>query len=393
MSRIDELIKRYCPDGVEYVPLNEAFDLRNGFTPSKSNAGYWTNGEIPWFRMEDIREYGRNLSGSLQLVNMSALKGSGTFEENSIIMSTSATIGEHALITIPFLANQRFTIITRKPAFKDRLEPRFVFYFSFRLAQFCKENTHVSGFAGVDMDKFRKFAFAIPPLEVQREIVSILDTFTQLEAELEAELEARKRQLRHFSTQLLSFEPTFYAETVEQLCEVNRGRVMSKDYLRDNQGEFPVYSSQTLNNGIFGYINNYDYDFESLTWTTDGANAGSIFYHVDEKFSITNVCGLLKVRNLEQVSTKYLYLQLNHMAKKYVKAGMGNPKLMSNIMKSISIPLPERKIQDEIVQALESLEWITRDLSSGLPAEIAARRQQYEYYRDQLLTFNELTST
>jgi type I restriction enzyme S subunit len=92
-----------------------------------------------------------------------------------------------------------------------------------------------------------------------------------------------------------------------ELCHISRGRVISKDYLRDNVGIYPVYSSQTENNGIFGYIDSYDYDFESVTWTTDGAKAGSVFYHVNEQFSITNVCGLLKARDDLQLSTKFIY--------------------------------------------------------------------------------------
>ena len=82
---------------------------------------------------------------------------------------------------------------------------------------------------------------------------------------------------------------------------------MSKEYLRDNAGEFPVYSSQTADNGIFGYINTFDYDEESITWTTDGANAGSVFYHINEKFSITNVCGLLRVINKSEINTRFIY--------------------------------------------------------------------------------------
>ena len=101
---------------------------------------------------------------------------------------------------------------------------------------------------------------------------------------------------------------------------------MSKSYLIDNAGDYPVYSSQTANNGVFGYINTYDYDKESITWTTDGANAGSVFYHNNEEFSITNVCGLLMPKR-EQVKVKYLYYILQITLKKYVNSGMGNPKL------------------------------------------------------------------
>jgi type I restriction enzyme S subunit len=81
-------------------------------------------------------------------------------------------------------------------------------------------------------------------------------------------------------------------KSIGEICQINRGRVMSKDYLRNNAGEYPVYSSQTVDDGVFGRINTYDYDGEYLTWTTDGANAGSIFYR-NGKFSITNVCGLI----------------------------------------------------------------------------------------------------
>lgn len=180
---------------------------------------------------------------------------------------------------------------------------------------------------------------------------------------------------------------------MSEICQINRGRVISKSYLRDNAGEYPVYSSQTENNGVFGFIGSFDYDCESITWTTDGANAGSIFYHHDEKFSITNVCGLLQVINPDEVSAKYVYYALGQEAKKYVSSGMGNPKLMSNAMSRIKISVPSPEEQERIVAILDKFDALVNDLSSGLPAEIKARRQQYEHYRDKLLSFAELEAT
>ncbi|HHY57501.1 MAG TPA: hypothetical protein GYA08_18915 [Chloroflexi bacterium] len=178
--------------------------------------------------------------------------------------------------------------------------------------------------------------------------------------------------------------------TLGEICQINRGRVISKDYLRDNAGPYPVYSSQTANDGVFGFIDTYDYDFESITWTTDGANAGSVFYHQDEKFSITNVCGLLRVLDDNQVITKFLYYMLGQLTKRHVSEGMGNPKLMSNAMSRIRVPVPPLAEQARIVAILDKFDALVNDLSSGLPAEIAARRQQYAYYRDRLLSFAEL---
>ena len=161
---------------------------------------------------------------------------------------------------------------------------------------------------------------------------------------------------------------------------------MSKEYLRDNIGEYPVYSSQTVNEGILGKIDTYDYDGEYLTWTTDGANAGSIFYRTG-KFSITNVCGLLKITN-NKVNTKFLHYYLGTVAKNYVNVGMGNPKLMSNVMATIKVAIPPLPVQEEIVRVLDTF----TALEAELEAELEARKRQYEYYRNKLLTFDENTT-
>ncbi len=163
---------------------------------------------------------------------------------------------------------------------------------------------------------------------------------------------------------------------------------MSKEYIRDHSGMYPVYSSQTADDGVFGKIDSFDYEGEYLTWTTDGANAGSVFYRSGQ-FSITNVCGLLKVKT-PSVLPQYLFYILKKIAPAYVNSGMGNPKLMSNVMGTIKVPVPSMEEQQRIVSILDRFDALVNDLTSGLPAEIKARRQQYEYYRDKLLTFSQL---
>lgn len=163
-------------------------------------------------------------------------------------------------------------------------------------------------------------------------------------------------------------------KTLGKICNISRGRVISKDYIRNNIGQFPVYSSQTENNGELGKIVTYDFDGEYLTWTTDGANAGSVFYR-NGKFSITNVCGLIEVKN-ELVNTKYLYYALTIETPKYVNSGMGNPKLMSNVIVKVKIPVPPLEVQCEIVRILDKFTLLT------------ARRKQYEYYFIKILNEN-----
>jgi type I restriction enzyme S subunit len=140
----------------------------------------------------------------MQHVTKEAVKGE-LFPANSIIVATSATIGVHALITEPSLANQRFTFLMLKSEFVDSIDMKFIYYCCFKLDEYCKSCLNQGNFASVDMKKFVKFRFPVPPLEVQREIVRILDYFTLLTAELTAELTARKKQYEYYRDKLLTF--------------------------------------------------------------------------------------------------------------------------------------------------------------------------------------------
>lgn len=180
-------------------------------------------------------------------------------------------------------------------------------------------------------------------------------------------------------------------QALGDLVTLRRGRVMSKGFLSENTGIFPVYSSQTANDGMIGSIDTYDFDGEYISWTTDGANAGTIFYRKG-KFSITNVCGLMKIIDENLLNYKYLYYWLTTEAKKYVYSGMGNPKLMSHQVEKIVVPIPcpdnpekSLAIQAEIVRILDAFTAMTAELT----AELNMRKNQYNYYRNQLLSFEE----
>ena len=166
-----------------------------------------------------------------------------------------------------------------------------------------------------------------------------------------------------------------------EVAKLSRGKVMSKQYLEENKGDFPVYSSQTANNGEIGKISTFDFDGEYITWTTDGANAGTVFYR-QGAFSITNVCGLVDIQ-YKELLTKFVYYYLTITTKKYVSSGMGNPKLMSNVMGKIKVPIPPLEIQEKIVEILDKFtEYVTE-----LTAELTLRQQQYTFYRNKLLSF------
>ena len=273
------------------------------------------------------------------------------------------------------------------------IETRFLYHLLLQMRMEIQALCTFQGIPALNAANLKRLPIPIPPLHVQQEIVRILDKFTELETELEAkletELELRKQQYERYRDQLLS--PDKGLSEVEwkklgEVAELRRGRVISKGYLNENAGLYPVYSSQTENMGEIGRIRTFDFDQESITWTTDGAKAGTVF-HRKGRFSITNVCGLIKIRDIQAIGYRYLYYWLSIEAKKHVYLGMGNPKLMSNQMERVPIPIPPLHVQQEIVRILDKFHTLTTSISEGLPREIELRKQQYAYYRDQLLSF------
>lgn len=206
---LDVIKRQQGINNVTWLTLEEVFETRNGYTPSKANAAFWENGTIPWFRMEDIRANGGVLKDSIQHVTPQAIKGKGLFMAGSIIMATTATIGEHALITVDALANQRFTNFRVRNSMEDKLLTKFVYYYFFIIDEWCKQNVNVSSFPSVEIERLKKQPFPIPPLAEQQRIVSILDKFealtTSISEGLPKEIELRRKQYEYYRNQLLSF--------------------------------------------------------------------------------------------------------------------------------------------------------------------------------------------
>lgn len=125
---------------------------------------------------------------------------------------------------------------------------------------------------------------------------------------------------------------------IKDVCDLGRGRVISSIEIGKNPGIYPVYSSQSQNNGEMGRINTYDFEGDYVTWTTDGAYAGTVFFR-NGKFNCTNVCGTLKAKDENEINHQFLAYKLSTIAKKYVSY-IGNPKLMNNTMGAILFEIP-----------------------------------------------------
>ncbi|MFT2709844.1 restriction endonuclease subunit S [Helicobacter pylori] len=421
MHKIECLLQTLAPKGVEFKTLEEVFEIKNGYTPSKNNPEFWEKGTIPWFRMEDIRENGRILKDSIQHITPKALKGKKLFPKNSIIISTTATIGEHALLIVDSLANQRFTFLSKKANCNIALDMKFFFYQCFLLGEWCKKNTNVSGFASVDMTAFKKYKFPIPPLEIQQEIVKILDAFTELNTELNTELKARKKQYEYYQNMLLDFnginqnhkDATMSAKTypkrlksllqtlapkgvefrkLGEVCESTNKKTLKISEVSEvkNKGMYPVINS---GRDLYGYYHDFNNDGENITIASRGEYAGFINYF-NEKFFAGGLCYPYKVKDTNELLTKFLYFYLKtneiQIMENLVSRG-SIPALNKADIETLTIPIPPLEIQQEIVKILDQFLALTTDLQAGIPAEIEARKKQYEYYREKLLAFKPLT--
>ena len=196
-------------EDISFYTLSQVFNTRNGYTPSKSVKKYWNSEDIPWFKMEDIRENGNILSYAKNYVSNSAIKGE-PFEQNSIILSTSATIGEHALITVPFLANQRFTCFSLKGSYKKEVNIKYAYYYFYIINKWCRNNIKIGNFPSVDVSTLLTQTIPIPDVYIQNKVVEILDKFQSLLADtkglLPQEIEQRQKQYEYYREKLLTFD-------------------------------------------------------------------------------------------------------------------------------------------------------------------------------------------
>ena len=184
------------------VRLGDAFTFGNGYTPSKEVKAFWENGTIPWFRMEDIRANGRILKDSIQHITPEAVKSGRLFPAGSFILSTTATLGEYALIIADSLANQRFTFLIKNVNRGFEIDTMYFLQYLAVIGEWCRKTANAGGLLAVNLNDLQNYEFALPPLSEQRRIVTALSSLDGVLASLAAEREKlaslKRGLLRHF---------------------------------------------------------------------------------------------------------------------------------------------------------------------------------------------------
>lgn len=403
MSNLEELIERLCPDGVEYKTLGDVATISRGGNFQKKD---FTEQGKPCIHYGQIyTRYGLFTDKTLTFINDECFAKQKYAEPNDIIMAVTSENIEDICKCIAWLGTEKVAVSGHSAIIHHSLDPKYLAYF-FHSQHFFNQKrrlAHGTKVMEVTPDTLKSIQLPVPPLEVQREIVRILDNFTFLTTELAAELAARQKQYEYYRDLLLTFksnESTILNERTNELelsgairwmklgdtCVLKAGKAISATEISQNVNDdyiYPCYGG----NGLRGYVKNYNQDGKHPLIGRQGALCGNVCYACN-KFYATEHAVVVSPSDL--YNEKFLYYLLDFAKLEQYKTAGAQPGLSVARLEKIILPVPPLEQQQRIVDILDRFETLCNDISSGLPAEIEMRQKQYEYYRDKLLTFKEL---
>ena len=397
MSKLDELIQQYCPDGVEYKAIQEiSKNISSGGTPKTTRKDFY-DGDIPWLRTQEVNFC--DITDTGVKITKDGLKNSSAkwIPENCVIVAMyGATVGKIGINKIPLTTNQaccNLEIDSNKALYK------YVFYCLANQYEYIK-SLGQGAQTNINAQIVKNLEIPVPPLPVQEEIVRILDKFTSLTAELTAELTARRKQYEYYRDALLTKEAKVEIKKLGEIGKVCMCKRIMKDQTSSN-GEIPFFKIGTFGKEPDAFISKelFEEYKQKYTYPKKGdiliSAAGTIGRTVifDGEPAYFQDSNIVWIDNDEkQALNKYLYYCYQRSPWK-ISTGGTIARLYNENIENAEIPLPPLSVQERIVNVLDNFDAICSDLNIGLPAEIDARKKQYEYYRDLLLTFAERGNT
>lgn len=389
MSKLDELIKKLCPDGVEYKRLGE---IGTGFyRGSGIKRDDITSDGIPCVRYGEIyTTYHVAFSRCISHTQSQNLSKSKFFSHGDILFAITGESVADIAKSCAYLGNEDCLAGGDILVMKHEQNPKYIAYaLETNDARKQKSKGKIkSKVVHASVQSIKDIVIPVPPLEVQSEIVKILDNFTELTTELTmeltTELTARKKQYEYYRNRLLTFESKDISLfKLQDVVEIQRGIRVTRNQL-SNDGKYPVYQNSLV---PMGYYNDKDREANSTFLICAGA-AGDIGYST-QAFWAADDCYTFDCS--DKILNRYLFYVLkNKQALIYSKVRRASvPRISKESVGTIKVPVPEISVQERIVNVLDNFDKVCNDLHIGLPAEIEARKKQYEFYRDSLLTFLE----
>jgi type I restriction enzyme, S subunit len=383
MSKIDELIQKLCPLGVEMVSLGQVARVDKGKQINREEL----SDEFPYPVFNGgVGPSGRHIEANFPANTITVSQGGASAGYVNFV-SEPLWVGAHCYALMP----------------TEKVSNRFLYFWVKFQEPALQKSKYGAGIPALDKTTLMNLPVPLPPLEVQKEIVSILDKFTQLEAELEAELEARRKQLEYLSNSEIeraSAEPGTRALALSEVSDVFDGVHATPAYTDSGIRFVSVEDIENLYDSR-KFISEEDFSkyrkspmIGDLLMTRIGSIGTCAVVYRDEPLAYYVSLALIKPKP-GIVNSEYLKILLESpigIAALRTKSLTHAVPIKINLgdLRSLVIPVPSVSSQDKLVRKILPAQQLVKNLTIGLPAEIAARLKQYEYYRNKLLTFKEL---
>ena len=396
MTKIDELIRKLCPDGVEYKTLGEiAVDIYRGAGITRDQV---TAEGTPCVRYGEIyTTYGVWFDKCVSHTDESKLLSKKYFEHGDILFAITGESVDDIAKCCAYIGHEKCLAGGDIVVLKHNQNPK---YLSYALAttdarQQKSKGKVKSKVVHSSVPAIREIKVPIPPIEIQHEIVRILDDYTEniveLQNQLTAEITARQKQYEFYRDKLLTFG-VLRGGTIDfrwrMLCEIadiSTGNSNTNEAVEDGKYPFFVRSQEPLRK------NDFEYDEAAIITAGDGVGVGKVYHYIEGKYALHQRAYRIHI-NTPEVVPKYYFHYMKAKFLPYIQKTMFQSSVASirrPMLNAFPVPVPPLDVQNRIVNVLDNFEKICADLNIGLPAEIEARQKQYEYYRDKLLTFAE----
>ena len=409
MSKLDELLRELCPDGVEYKKLGEIATISRGGNFQKKD--FLTEG-VPCIHYGQIyTKYGLFTDKTFTFISEECAKKQKMAQPNDIVMAVTSENIEDVCKCLAWLGDEPVAVSGHSAIIHHNQNAKYLVYYFHSQMFFSQKRKLAHGTKVIEVtpDTLVNITLPVPPVEIQCEIVRILDNFTNLTAELTAELTARKTQYSHYRDKMLTFgdDDKFKWENLGDVCDILTGypfdssqfQVSGVRLMRGmNIKRGNLFFSEEINrywNSADG-LEKYLLKENDIVIAMDGSLVGKSFGIVQAEYlPLLLVQRVARIRS-KQVNNRYIYHYIACRFPSYVekkKTGGAIPHVSQKDIAFFRVPIPSADVQNRIVNVLDNFEKICSDLNIGLPAEIEARQKQYEYYRDKLLTFAENGNT
>mgnify|MGYP001219970605 CR=1 FL=1 len=416
MSKLDELLRELCPNGVEHKRIGDFAVCFPGATPKTTHPEYWENGTIPWMSSGEVNQ--EEVTFTEKKITQKGYDETSTkmVPVGTVVIALAGqgkTRGKVAITRIPLCTNQSLCAIV----VDETVISKYLFHYL--RSQYARIREISSGDGtrgGLNLKMIKAYVVPVPPIEVQEEIVRILDSYTEkideLIQNLMTEITARKTQYNYYRDKLLKAETNAHKYKLGEIATVTKlagfeftnyvtysenGNIIALRGLNVKNGRLDLHDVKYVDKSDFSKLERSKLHIGDMLFTYVGTVGQVAIVDEEDKYYLAPNVALIRC-DKEVLLPQYMkyYFQTTQFWDKQIRRLLQSSSMQNIPMEKIrkfEIAVPPLDVQNHIVNVLDNFERICSDLNIGLPAEIEARQKQYEYYRDKLLTFAETGNT